>query len=54
MRLPEGRTAGSLDVIELLDIYWQASSREMDEDHRTRLDQIAMSIVNNVKTGEED
>ena len=54
VRLPEGRTASSLDVIELLDIYWQASSREMEEDHRARLDEIARSIVSSVQTGEQE
>ena len=41
VRLPEGRTAGSLSKIELLDIYWGATHRELETGKRTVLNQLA-------------
>jgi exonuclease SbcD len=48
VRLPEGRTASSLGVIELLDIYWNASSKDMNQDKRKKLNHLAQSIINEI------
>ncbi len=45
VRLPEGRTAGSLSVFELLDIYWDASSRDMDKEKKAALNRLAKEII---------
>jgi len=50
VRLPEGRAASSLGVIELLDIYWDASSRDLDAEKKESLDQLAKSIIDEVAT----
>jgi hypothetical protein len=52
VRLPEGRAASSLDVIELLDIYWDASSQDMDREKKEKLNQLARSIIDNVRSGD--
>lgn len=52
VRLPEGRAASSLDVVELLDIYWDASSKDMGDDKKQKLNQIAKSIIDEVNSGE--
>jgi len=52
VRLPEGRAASSLDVIELLDIYWNASSQDMDRDKKEKLNQLARSIIDDVRSGD--
>jgi len=52
VRLPEGRAASSLGVIELLDIYWDASTRELDLEKKQTLDQLAKSIIDEVNSGE--
>jgi exonuclease SbcD len=49
-RLPEGRAASSLGVIELLNIYWDASSRDLDAEKKESLDQLAKSIIDEVAT----
>jgi len=53
VRLPEGRTASSLGVTELLDIYWDASSKDMDKDKKKALNQLAQFIIDDVKTENE-
>jgi len=45
VRLPEGRAASSLGVTELLDIYWDASSREMDKEKKKALNRLAKEII---------
>jgi len=52
VRLPEGRTASSMGVIELLDIYWDASSKDMKTENKEALNQLAKSIVDGVNTEE--
>jgi DNA repair protein SbcD/Mre11 len=52
VRLPEGRTASSMSMIELLDIYWDASSRDMDSAKKDALNQLAKTIVDEVNTEE--
>lgn len=51
VRLPEGRTAGSLSKIELLDIYWDATHRELETGKRTVLNQLAKEIIDGVESG---
>jgi len=53
VRLPEGRTASSLGVTELLDIYWDTSSKDMDKDKKKALNQLAQFIIDDVKTENE-
>ncbi len=50
VRLPEGRTASSMGVVELLDIYWDASSRDLDSTKKDALNQLAKTIVDEVDT----
>jgi len=45
VRLPEGRAASSLGVTELLDIYWDASSRDMDKEKKEALNKLAKEII---------
>jgi len=52
VRLPEGRAASSMSVIELLDIYWNASSRETDANKKQDLNQLAKAIIDKVNTEE--
>ncbi|MDF1519177.1 MAG: exonuclease SbcCD subunit D [Brevefilum sp.] len=52
VRLPEGRAASSLDVMELLDIYWDASSQDMDREKKEKLNQLARSIIDDVRSGD--
>ncbi len=52
VRLPEGRAASSLDVIELLDIYWDASIQDMDSEKKEKLNQLARSIIDDVRSGD--
>ncbi|MFN2304304.1 MAG: exonuclease SbcCD subunit D [Anaerolineales bacterium] len=50
VRLPEGRAASSLSVPELLDIYWKASSRDLDPQKQKDLNQLAKSIIDEVNS----
>jgi exonuclease SbcD len=52
VRLPEGRAASSMSVIELLDIYWNASKSEMSGDKKQALNQLAKSIIYEVNSSE--
>jgi exonuclease SbcD len=51
VRLPEGRAASSLDVIELLDIYWDASSQDIDKDKKQKLNKLARSVIDETCSG---
>jgi len=53
VRLPEGRTASSMGVVELLDIYWDASSGDLEKEKKEALNQLAKTIVDEVNTTEE-
>ncbi len=50
VRLPEGRAASSLGVIELLEIYWDASSRDIEPTKKETLNQLAKSIIDEVNS----
>lgn len=52
VRLPEGRAASSLNVVELLDIYWDASSQDLAVEKKQKLNQLASSIIEEVRSGE--
>jgi len=52
VRLPEGRAASSLGVVELLDIYWDASSQDVDKEKKEKLNQLARSIIDDVRSGD--
>lgn len=52
VRLPDGRAASSLDVTELLDIYWDASSHDIADEKKQTLNQLAKSIIDEVRSGE--
>jgi DNA repair protein SbcD/Mre11 len=52
VRLPEGRTASSMGVTELLDIYWGASSRDMAPEKKEALNRLAKTILDTVHTKE--
>jgi DNA repair protein SbcD/Mre11 len=52
VRLPEGRAASSLGVIELLDIYWDASNSQLDAEKKQALNLQAQSIIDEVTKGE--
>lgn len=53
VRLPEGRAAASLGVIELLDIYWDASNSQLDADKKQALNLQAQSIIDQASKGEQ-
>ncbi len=50
VRLPEGRTASSMGVTELLGLYWDASSKDMDKEKKKVLNRLAKDIVDEVNT----
>jgi len=52
VRLPEGQAASSLSVVDLLDIFWKASSKDMPAEKRQALNQLAKSIIE--ETGTDD
>ena len=51
VRLPEGRTAGSLSTIELLDIYWEATNREISSEKKEKLNHLAKEIIADIHSG---
>lgn len=53
VRLPEGRTAGSLSDIELLDIFWEATNRELEPEKKEKLTHLAKEIIDDVRSGIE-
>lgn len=52
VRLPEGRAASSLGVIELLEIFWDASNSQLDAEKKQALNLQAQSIIDEVTKGE--
>ncbi len=52
VRLPEGHTASSLGEAELLDLYWKVTHKDLEADKKQRLNQLAKSIMDDVKSGE--
>jgi len=52
VRLPEGRTAGNLSTVELLDIYWNASNPDLIPEKKQALTQLARDIMSRVERGE--
>jgi len=53
VRLPEGQAASSMSAVELLDIYWKASSTNMPAKKRKALNQLAQSIIEESGSGEQ-
>lgn len=51
-RLPEGRTAGSMDKFELLDAYWDNSEKDMEKTRRETLNNLAKTILDEVNGGD--
>jgi hypothetical protein len=52
IRIPEDKNVGSLNVVELLEIYWKSAHTEaVDTD---RLMALAKEIIQRVDSGEED
>jgi len=51
VRLPEGRAASSLSVVELLDLYWKASYSQMETEKQQALNTLAKSIIDDVNSG---
>lgn len=47
-RLPEGRLASSMTLTELLEIYWQNLSQDMDKEKIERLNHLGKSIVDDL------
>jgi DNA repair protein SbcD/Mre11 len=52
VRLPEGRAASSLSVVELLDLYWKSSYSQMDAEKQQALNTLAKSIIDDVNSGD--
>ena len=52
VRLPEGKAASSMGSLELLDVYWDASEKDMDKEKKESLNQLAKTIMDDVNDGE--
>lgn len=52
VRLPEGKAASSMGALELLDVYWGASEKDLDKSRKETLDQLARNIMEDVNGGE--
>ena len=52
VRLPEGKAASSMGSLELLDVYWDASEKDMDKSKKESLNQLAKIIMDDVNDGE--
>ena len=52
VRLPEGKAASSMGSLELLDVYWDASEKDMDKSRKEALNQLAKTLMDNVNGGE--
>lgn len=50
VRLPEGRAASSLDVVELLNIYWDASNSDLTSEKKQSLNQLAREIIDDAES----
>jgi DNA repair protein SbcD/Mre11 len=48
-RIPDGKAASSLGLIELLDIYWDATSKDMGDNKKEALNQLAQSLINDIE-----
>ena len=51
-RLPEGKAASSMGSLELLDIYWDASEKDLDKARKESLNHLARTIMDEMDTGE--
>jgi DNA repair protein SbcD/Mre11 len=51
VRLPGGRAASSMSVMELLNIYWGASNSSLEDEKKQALNQLAKGIIDEVNTG---
>jgi exonuclease SbcD len=49
-RLPMGKASGSLSLNELLDFYWETSKHDIRSNEKERLNHLAQSIVDEVKS----
>ncbi|MBG0785940.1 MAG: exonuclease SbcCD subunit D [Anaerolineaceae bacterium] len=52
VRLPEGKAASSMGALELLDVYWDASEKDMDRSKKETLNLLAKTIMDDVNGGE--
>jgi exonuclease SbcD len=52
VRLPEGKAASSMGALELLDVYWDASEKDMDRSKKETLNRLAKTIMDDVNGGE--
>jgi exonuclease SbcD len=52
VRLPEGKAASTMGALELLDVYWDASEKDMEKSRKEVLNQLARTIMDDVKSGE--
>ncbi len=52
VRLPEGRATSSLSPLEMLDIYWDATHRNLTGEKKQKLNKLAKSIIDEVQSGE--
>jgi exonuclease SbcD len=52
VRLPEGKAASSMGSLELLDIYWDASEKDLDKARKESLNHLARTIMDEMDTGE--
>ncbi len=50
VRLPEGKTAGSLSDIEMLETYWRATNSDIQDERIQALNELAKSIMDDVNT----
>jgi exonuclease SbcD len=52
VRLPEGKAASTMGALELLDVYWDASEKDMEKSRKEVLNQLARTIMDDVKSGD--
>ncbi len=52
VRLPEGKAASTMGALELLDVYWDASEKDMEKSRKESLNQLARTIMDDVKSGD--
>jgi len=52
VRLPEGQAASSLGATELLNLYWEASNSNLEEQKKEALNKLAKGIIDQVNSGE--
>jgi len=51
VRLPEGKAASSMGTLELLDIYWDASEKDMAKSKKESLNRLAKILIDDVNAG---